>query len=147
MTFAHEMQHFVQHASVPALWAANSLIHNLPKRVIAALALTWCDIPHEREARIVSKRTAECLLGAEATRRYIDAKIAERVTNDDAADWQFIRDLDTSTPYDLARETGLFFPRLRDYKSELEGVREELAVDDPIFSCVDLDVLLGGLHG
>jgi hypothetical protein len=53
LTLAHELQHFVQHESALDLWAANSLIPQLPT-VIGALGLAWCDIPHECEARIVS---------------------------------------------------------------------------------------------
>jgi hypothetical protein len=54
MTLAHELQHFIQHADKTPLWAANGLVPNLDKTAIAALGLRWCDIPHEREARIVS---------------------------------------------------------------------------------------------
>ena len=50
MTFAHELQHFVQHGNMLTLWAANTLIPQLPKSVINALGLRWCDIPHECEA-------------------------------------------------------------------------------------------------
>jgi hypothetical protein len=86
MTFAHELQHFVQHCNDPQLWAANTLIPNLPEAVITVLGLRWCDVPHEREARIVSKRTAENLLGAEVVAQYINEKIAEGVTVQDTAE-------------------------------------------------------------
>lgn len=59
MTLAHELQHFVQYGCSRRLWAANTLIPNLPREVIARLQLTWCDLPHEYEARLVSKRVAE----------------------------------------------------------------------------------------
>src|SRR6202020_1026015 len=107
MTLAHELQHFTQHADHTRLWAANSLVPNLHKTAIAALGLRWCDVPHEREARIVSKRTAEDLFGPDAVLRHIDARIANPVTEQDGIDWKCIRELSASSPYDLAHETRL----------------------------------------
>lgn len=144
MTLAHELQHFIQHSEQAKLWAANSLIPKLKKATIRALGLRWCDIPHEREARIVSKRTAEQIFGAELVRQYIDGKIAEFVTECDAADWECIRGLATSAAYDLARATKLFFPRLRDHKPELERTLRGFQSEDPGFPQVDLEALLSG---
>ncbi len=142
MSFAHELQHFVQHENVRLLWAANSLLPHLDGSVISALELRWCDIPHEREARIVSKRTAENLFGVGDVNRYVDAKIAESTTDGDRTDWECIRGLDTSTHYDLALETMLFFQRrLKDYIPELEKALQRMPAD---FSAdVDLRKLLG----
>jgi hypothetical protein len=98
MTFAHELQHFVQHCTVLKLWAANTLVPGLPKAVIAALGLKWCDLPHERDARIASKRTAEVLFGPEEVTQYIDAKIIRSIDKEDALDWECIRGLATSIP-------------------------------------------------
>jgi hypothetical protein len=142
MTFAHELQHFVQYAEQRRLWAANALVPNLSKDAIEALGLKWCDIPHEREARIVSKRTAESLFGPEVVRQFIDSKIAQRVTEEDAADWECIRELATSTSYNLAHETKLFFPRLRPYRSELECALGHFQSNDPDFAGIDLAALL-----
>ncbi len=64
MTFAHELQHFIQRSNGIHMWAANSSAAWLDKTTLAATGLRPCDIPHEREARIVSKRTAEQLFGA-----------------------------------------------------------------------------------
>lgn len=145
MTFSHELQHFVQNGNSLSLWAANTLIPKLLKSDIDALGLTWCDVPHEREARIVSKRIAENLFGAEVVTQYVDAKIAEHVTKDDAHDWKCIRGLATSTPYDLAAETALFFPRLKPYSQHLEDVlRDFKNNNDPDFKDVDLHALLKG---
>lgn len=41
MTLAHELQHAIQHANVRKLWAANSLINRLDRKVIDALKLQW----------------------------------------------------------------------------------------------------------
>lgn len=107
-TFAHELQHFVQHVTAPEQWNAGRLIRN----DIAYAGLGWCDIPSEREARIVAKRVSEALFGAEAVRLFIEAKISQCGGNkDDAADWECVRGLDTSLQYDLATETTLFFQR------------------------------------
>jgi hypothetical protein len=142
MTLAHELQHFAQHGEQEYLWAANSLIPNLSKATVRALGLRSCDVPHEREARIVAKRTAEGVFGVERVQQYIDSKIAKAVTECEAADWECIRGLATSTPYDLARETKLFYPRLKDHRLELEQALRELQSELPGFPQVDLDELL-----
>ncbi len=143
MTFAHELQHFAQYGNARRLWAANTLIPGLPRSVISALGLTWCDVPNEREARIVSKRIVEKLFGAEAVGKYVGTKILECVTQEDAADWECIRRLDTSTPYDLDRETKLFFLRLRDYRPDFERVLQGRR-NDTDFKDVDLKALFEG---
>jgi hypothetical protein len=142
MTLAHELQHFIQHADRTPVWAANSLVPNLHKTAIAALGLRWCDIPHEREARIVSKRIAEDLFGPDVVGRHIDARIASPVTERDGIDWKCIRELSASTPYDLAHETELFFPRLKDYSDQLQAALAHFQAIDPDFADVDLQALL-----
>jgi hypothetical protein len=148
MTFAHEMQHFVQHSNARLLWAANTLAHAMLRHLepdkFAALGLRVCDIPFEREARIVAKRVAEKLFGQDLVRRHIEAKAAEHVTEQDATDWDCIRDLSGSTQYDLAIETRRFFPKLQRHKSELERGLRALQRDDEAFRQIDLDVLLSG---
>ena len=143
MCFAHELQHFVQHETAATLWASNTLVNCLPRADCVTLGLQWCDIPIEREARIVSRRIAEELLGAEPVRRHIRAKIDECVTEEDAADWKCIRDLDVSSPYDLAFETKRLFTRLRQQRSHLEIALADLSRHDPDFRNVDLETLLG----
>jgi hypothetical protein len=144
MTLAHELQHFLQHSEQTQLWAANSLVPRLPKTALRALELRWCDIPLEREARIVSKRTAEQVFGAELVRQYIDHKIADRETDDDASDWQCVQGLAALAPYNLAEETRLFFPRLKGYRRELEQVLRDFQAENPDFLAVDLGALLSG---
>lgn len=96
MTFAHELQHFVQYGAAPKLLAENTLayvtLRNLRRSDFEALGLRTCDIPNEREARIVARLVAENLFGVAAVRQYIDAKMAQFVTQQDAADWDCIRD-------------------------------------------------------
>jgi hypothetical protein len=147
MTFAHELQHFLQHERALRLWAENTvaihtLKHALNKANIESLGIRWCDIPIEREARIVARRTAEGLFRVDRVRQYIDTKADERVTEQDAADWKCIRDLDILVPYDLAAETKLFFQRLKGYRRQIERSIQYLGRDDPDFTDVDLDALL-----
>ena len=143
MTFAHELQHFVQHSNVRRLWAENTLIQNLPKYVINALRLKWSDIPIEREARIVAKRTAESLCGSGRVREYVEVRITEAVNADDADDWRFVQGLVASTSCDLADETRLISQRLKPYRSQLEELLQEVK-DDLDFGDIDLNALLDG---
>ena len=146
MTFAHELQHFVQYSNMPTLWAANTFIYqHLSKSASNALGLKTFSFPFEREARVVSKGTAENLFGAEVVRQYIDTKIADPVDADDAADWEFVQEIDTSVPYDLAGETKLFFQQLKPYRPGLEEYLKIPEVkNNPDFKYVDLDALFDG---
>jgi len=138
MTFAHELQHFVQHGSNTKLWAENVLIPNLPVTIINSLQLHWFDIPTEREARVIAKRTAEILCGQGAVRQYIARKLAEATKPQDIADWRFIQTLDAEKDStELAQATRLIFQRLRSYRPELEKILEEFK-DDPDFKDIDL---------
>jgi hypothetical protein len=74
--------------------------------------------------------------------KHIDGKIAERLTESDAADWECIRGLSASAPFDLANETRLFFPRLRNYRAQLESALRHFQSGDPDFADIDLDALL-----
>lgn len=147
MTLAHELQHAVQHAEVRKLWAANSLVEYIDEGVTNAVKLKPANIPIEREARIVSKRAAEYLHGDQRVRQFIDRKIAERISEGDVEDWQFIRTLKPSDAVDLARDTQLLFDQLRDFRSELENALREARTDNYTdFMDLDLNGLLGPSH-
>ena len=107
MTFAHELQHFIQHNRHPKLFAESTVVTVLAGEIIHAYGLSWADIPIEHEARLVSKRVAEEFFGHDAVTDYIDSQIAANVTPEDVADWKFIRSLK------------LMGPRFFDPKSEL----------------------------
>jgi hypothetical protein len=147
MTFAHELQHFVQHGTSRLSWAVNTLayatLRDLEMSDFRALALRTCDIPFEREARMVAKRVAEDLLGKDRVHKHIEAKIAERVTEQDAVDWDCIRGLDVTAPYDLASETQRFFPRLKTCRLGLERELRRRQTDAD-FRNIDLNALLSG---
>lgn len=125
LTLAHELWHAVQHSKAHEIWAINTLVNNLERGIIKKLNLTWSDIPIEVEARIVSKRVAERILGRERVRAHIDKKIAENITDADAADWIFVKSLDPAITIDIVSATQSLFSRLKDYRSELEAVLKE----------------------
>jgi hypothetical protein len=143
MTLAHELQHAIQHSNTRKVWAVNGLVTNLDRRIIEVEKLTWADIPIEREARIVSRRVAVQFFGEQRVVQHIDQKIAERVTEDDAADWQFVRSLTALSSVDLVGDTQRLFSRLKPYRSELEAaLREKKKNTD--FSDIDLDTYFEG---
>ena len=140
MTFAHEVQHFLQYGYEHTLWAENSLLPHLPKEVIGLIRLKWFDIPIEREARVAAKRIAEDLFGADQVRLFIDRRIGESVTAEDAEDWKLIQLMDPLVPYNLANETRAVFQRVKHYRPELEAILRELRNDED-FKDMDLDTL------
>jgi hypothetical protein len=139
MTLSHELQHFIQYGFNRKLWAENFLLPRLPKEVINIMGLNWPDIPNEREARIVAKRTAIKLCGADAVKQYIDRRISERVTPEDAEDWQFSQQVDPLILYDLAAGTRQIYQRLKAYRRHLEDILNEMREDGDVdFKCLDL---------
>ena len=146
MTLAHELQHAIQHGKERKVWAVNSLIANdLSRRTIAALKLKWSDIPIEVEARIVSKHVAESIFDEQRVTHHIDTKIAERITEADSADWQYIRTLTVSTTIDLAAETQQLLKRLKGFRLELENALQEKR-QNPDYADIVLDAFsLGDL--
>jgi hypothetical protein len=141
LTLAHELQHVVQHSDARDIWAVNSLVNELDRAVIQKLNITWADIPIEIEARLVSKRVAESLFGRDRVQAHIDKKIAERTTDADAADWRFIRSLDTVKSVELGNATQSLYARLRKCRPELEAALKRRARNSPDFADIQLDPL------
>jgi len=142
LTFAHELQHFIQYGYQRRLWAANLLLPYLPESVIRATGLRWFGIPAEREARITAKRVGTELCGAEAVAQYIDLKIKERVTPQNVKDWELIQQMNHLIPYDLQQGKKRIFYRLREYKRDFQEVLDDTK-DDPDFKDLDLSLLIG----
>ena len=142
MTVAHELQHFVQYGFSRTIWAWNKVVTNLHVRTIDTLGLAWCDIPIEHEARIVAKQASETILGCERTVQYIEYRKSQRLTNKDAADWEFIQGIDTAQAYDCAAQTQGLFRRLTPVRNELQ-----LALNNmnglPDFARLDLEDMMG----
>ena len=109
LTFAHELQHFIQYAHKQRLWALNTLLTNLGSDDFKV----WWDFPIEVDARRTAKLVAEELHGSRPVMEYISCRISARVTDTDADDWRFVQSIDTSFPYDLAERTR---PLLKKYK-------------------------------
>jgi hypothetical protein len=102
LTLAHELCHFRQYASQPAIYAANKLF-GPPEPLPGATA--WTDIPIEVEARQVAKRVALLIFGNQPLQDYIEEKVQNPANTEDGYDWKFISDLSTSTPYNLVEST------------------------------------------
>ena len=110
-TYAHELQHFVQHGTMPCLYAVNQILIKHLKN----LEPTWIatDVPSEKEANIVSKRVAEIVCGIEDVRRFTEERIAvmEKAGEQDEdarkerGRWIFFREVPSSTKYDYVADT------------------------------------------
>jgi hypothetical protein len=113
-TYAHELQHAIQHERTPRLLRVNGALYdNLRQFEPRATAI---DIPHEREANIVSKRVAEAVCGAESVRVFAEeqVRLMEQMGEIEQRDrWIFFRDVPSSTPYDLLEGTLPFIQRYR----------------------------------
>lgn len=118
ITYAHELQHFLQHGHTPRLWAVNSALYNNLGAFDATA--TPIDIPHEREANIISKQVAEKICGEEAVRKYAEQQIRfMEVANEpaQAARWVFFRDVPSTTEYDVLAAT---VPLVEKYKGRID---------------------------
>src|SRR5271155_4716300 len=69
-TYAHELQHFIQHGTMPRLHSVNDVLYHNLRRLEPSSIVT--DVPSEREANIVSKRVAEKICGVEDVRRFAE---------------------------------------------------------------------------
>lgn len=105
-TFGHELQHFVQYGFTPRLTRANSVLYRNLKRLEPTAIAT--DVPHEREANIVSKRVAELVCGKDAVNRFANDQI-QLMEKDGGHEqrqrWVFFRDVPSSIQYNLLEET------------------------------------------
>jgi hypothetical protein len=106
VTYAHELQHLVQHERFPKLMQPNSVLRARLKDFVKTA--TEIDVPIEVDANIVSKQVAEKLCGAESVRRFAEERVhfmeKERAV-DHIVRWKFFRDTPSSNPYDYVEET------------------------------------------
>jgi hypothetical protein len=110
MTFAHELQHFVQWGTMRGAFEANDGFR--ARRLEAGAGFDSHELPIEKDARIVAKRIAIRIHGREAVDHYIARNIANPVNDGDSRNWRFIDGLDVSKPYDVEVETTLFGDKL-----------------------------------
>ena len=142
MTFAHELQHFMQSACHKRLWAiSTAAFHNFPADVFEWAKIRVFDVPIETEARITSKRIAEALCKPEELQRYIDDRISDAPNENEAADWRFIKGLDSSMTFNLNEKTLSFFERLKPYRTYLEADLQRLRTSGA-FKDIDFAALL-----
>jgi hypothetical protein len=123
-TYAHELQHFMQHGHSPTLWSVNSALYNhLREFDVTATAV---DVLVERDANIVSKRVSEAVCGANAVEKFANEQIQLMELLGDAAQvtrWRYFRDVPSSTSYDLLEATLPFvekYKRLIDFGTDIE---------------------------
>jgi hypothetical protein len=97
-TYAHELQHFVQHGNTPRLLAVNNALRENLKTFRPDAIAT--DVPSERDANIISKFVAESVCGVEAVRAFAEEQIRLMDANglqEEKARWIFFRDVPSSS--------------------------------------------------
>lgn len=142
MTLAHELQHLMQFRETPDLFWANYLMNGLTASEVAAIGISQSfELPHEREARVVASRTAGHLRGSTEVERYIQDRVSSSPYPDDKSDWEFVRHLDLTEPFDLRGETRALYKRLRPHGPMLHAVRRRFT---PQLPPDDLDKLFDG---
>jgi hypothetical protein len=141
-TFAHELQHFMQYGYSRKVWAANTILYQRI-RAYGNTTATVIDIPHERDANIVSKRVAEAVCGKDAVRVFAEgrvrqfADIAVQGYEDAKAEktrWEFYKNVPSSTHFDVLAAT---IPLVEQYNFALrtdedefsKSLREDFGID------------------
>jgi hypothetical protein len=138
LTFAHELQHFLQYANERRLWEANVLLMQLVGDASMILKGIW-EIPMERQARLVAKQVAENLYGKESVRQYVSTRINDSVAADDkeVQDWQFVQEIVADDPYNLAAETNRLVQQHKVRLIELQASQDYRK--DPDCSVLDFE--------
>ena len=133
LTFAHELQHFLQYTYAKPLWVINKLLMGLRNEEFKA----WWDFPVEVEARITAKKVAVCLFGAEPVREYTQEKIKAHITDNDVKDWEFVQGIVTSLPYKLTEGTK---PLVQRHRRQLEEFLQRCKDDAEALRCSGLQI-------
>lgn len=120
LCLSHELQHFIQYVFNHISFKINNLfvpysrkIYNESKQKIVT---GWHEIPTEIEARLISKRIALTFFREDDVYEFINEKIFHSTDTEDAADWEFVKSLDTKMTFDLTASTK---ERLFEYKDKL----------------------------
>jgi hypothetical protein len=102
ITFAHEMQHFMQYGNHRKVWQAN---HDL-RACVKGRFPQW-HFPHEREALLVSRQVAEAVLCPLEVQRYAEQeREREQVERPgDLRKWEFLLSLNVREKFDFLEET------------------------------------------
>jgi hypothetical protein len=144
MIFAHALQHFVQWGESPKIAEANNLLFNNIAHWYPDTKLRSWNIPHHRQAMMVSKKVAVDLYGVKEVADFINAQIldGQQENNVNKTElWERYRDLLPLTPYNVLEETDRlvqeYKPKLLELKSEIEFL-ESTVVDLTAFPiCAD----------
>lgn len=133
LTFAHELQHFLQYTKDKPLWVKNTLLMSLHND---EFKVRW-NYPVEIEARATAKKVAECLFGAEPVREYIQERIKAHITDNDVRDWEFVQRIVSSEHYNLAEGTK---PLVHRHRRQLEEFLQRCKNDVQTLKCSGLQI-------
>jgi hypothetical protein len=126
VTYAHELQHLVQHSRFPRLMKATSVLRGNIR--VYKTEATEIDIPAEVDANIVSKQIAETVCGVEPVRRFAEEQLRFMRNAGETAQevrWEYFLNTPSSTSYDFVEET---LKLVRQYKRLMHF---EMDVDAP----------------
>lgn len=128
VTFAHELQHYLQWANTRKLWKVGYILYwNLTTFDAVRGWRPW-DVPTEREAMVASKRVAEQIFGKEKVKEFVEKKTS--ADEHDKQEWQVFGGLASTGDYDLLAETK---PFVENYRDQLIGLThsdtEDVKVD------------------
>jgi hypothetical protein len=134
ITFAHELQHFLQYGNEPRLWVADALMTELARNKYISGFNNWQDFPSEHEAILVSKRVATRMCGEEAVRLYADSQITSATDNNEKYRWEFFQKLSLSTTFHFAAVVNAL---VQEYRVTLEADIALNRKNDPLCSSLD----------
>jgi hypothetical protein len=107
ITFAHELQHFMQYGFSRKVWQASRDLQ------CVVSGFPW-DFPHEREALIVSRSKAEEVCERDEVLRYAEA---QRKLGSDSEKWEFFLGPETEKPFNFLQAT---IPLVNQHKEALK---------------------------
>jgi hypothetical protein len=110
ITFAHELQHFMQYGHNYKTWRADGLV----KEVYPGEPMAPWRLPCEYEAQLISKRVANGILGVDVVTNYAEQKIQEE---NDPEKWSFFQGLDPEESFNLLDRTK---PWVNEYREVLK---------------------------
>ncbi|HEV2298458.1 MAG TPA: hypothetical protein VGR72_08075 [Candidatus Acidoferrales bacterium] len=106
VTFAHELQHFVQAWQSPKFYAASGFLsENLPSFDLGANAFETWRVPIERDAMIRSKQVAEAKFGRAFVAARVHSLIADGTSLLEVEEWKYFESLSPESVCDWQNET------------------------------------------
>jgi len=103
VTFAHELQHFVQRCDMPRVLEANAFLCSvLPELDSTVLQYATWYIPAERDAMTRSKEVAEALFGIQTVQEKASLLASGHFNSEE---WRYFLELSSSTTCNVLHET------------------------------------------